>query len=332
MHSYFLLDHEIPPPPPPPPTTKKHGNSHSNRNGKPISSSSTSTSTSHLPPLPPLPALPILSTSTSTSTTNSRATRVSPTKREKSHTINHSSSTTSSSSSNNHNQNQNHNHHSITPLDHILRAPKIKEWTAQEAATTWGLPDHLKHLNHLLPSATPLPILVPVFSRVPIDSSNSSSTSSNSNSKGKGKKVIGSSSSSSSNNNNGTTNSNVVLVGGGVVVGGGKYKLETIKTHSEPPTRVKFPNKRMTMPEMKKRSRNVLDYLTRIQLELAERDQLSGGMTGRSRMEALLGVVATNGLGGEGGEGVEEEDSLRMMDALTKDVILFQQRFFGDIS
>ncbi|KAK4054139.1 Histone deacetylase complex subunit [Microbotryomycetes sp. JL201] len=39
------------------------------------------------------------------------------------------------------------------------------------------------------------------------------------------------------------------------------------------PTRVKFPHKRMTLPEMKKRVRHVLDHLSRVRVEMSERDE-----------------------------------------------------------
>lgn len=85
----------------------------------------------------------------------------------------------------------------------------------------------------------------------------------------------------------------------------------------------------MTMPEMKKRARNVLDYLARIQIEMSERER---------RSDAINHAVAGTSAGSSGhatppmplevGTPAQVE-SMRMMDSLTKDVILFQQRYFG---
>lgn len=77
----------------------------------------------------------------------------------------------------------------------------------------------------------------------------------------------------------------------------------------------------MTMPEMKKRSRNVLDYLAKIQIELAERGKRTDG----SVLPLATGTKALEE------EEEEERDSMSMMDSLTKDVLLFQQKFFGSL-
>lgn len=79
----------------------------------------------------------------------------------------------------------------------------------------------------------------------------------------------------------------------------------------------------MTMPEMKKRSRNVLDYLARIQIELAEREKRSGA--------SGTGVVVVVPLPARDEEEEDERDSMALMDELTKDVIMFQQKFFGSM-
>ncbi|KAK4690294.1 hypothetical protein P7C70_g9621, partial [Phenoliferia sp. Uapishka_3] len=106
----------------------------------------------------------------------------------------------------------------------------------------WGLPDHLRHLSHLLPSMLPAPLNVPIpssASALPIDDSNTANGES------------------------------------------GEVEI-TPTTKEEPPTRVKFPNKRMTLPEMKKRAKVVLEYLARIQIEMSEKDR---------REEVLRGAV-----------------------------------------
>lgn len=84
---------------------------------------------------------------------------------------------------------------------------------AAQAVAGWGMPDHLRHLAHLLPSPSPSPLSVPSIA----DPSEPPSI--------------------------------------------------------EPPTKVRFPGKRVTMPEMRKRARAVLEFVTRVQLEMSERDR-----------------------------------------------------------
>lgn len=85
------------------------------------------------------------------------------------------------------------------------------------------------------------------------------------------------------------------------------------------------------MPEMKKRARSVLDYVARIQIEMSERGRRSEGLgaTSSSKASGNSGDV-TPRMGQTAGES-ESGESMRMMDSLTKDVILFQQRYFGSL-
>lgn len=84
---------------------------------------------------------------------------------------------------------------------------------AAQAVAGWGMPDHLRHLAHLLPAPAPSPL-----------------------------------------------------------------SIVSLADPSEPPsieapTKVRFPGKRVTMPEMRKRARAVLEFVTRVQLEMSERDR-----------------------------------------------------------
>lgn len=86
------------------------------------------------------------------------------------------------------------------------------------------------------------------------------------------------------------------------------------------------------MPEMKKRARSVLDYVARIQIEMSERERRSeslagGATTGSSKASGSSGNSTPAVVGDKDSVG----ESMRMMDSLTKDVILFQQRYFGSL-
>ncbi|GAA5910932.1 hypothetical protein JCM5296_000551 [Sporobolomyces johnsonii] len=191
------------------------------------------------------------------------------------------------------------------------RADKDKEWTLSEPTFNlgWSMPEHLKHLAYLLPTATPEPISVP---SLPSHHPSAHPYS----------------------------------------------DYEHLPHHLEPPTKVRFPAKRVTMPEMKKRARNVLEYLSRVQLEMSERERrheaLGRAVSGSSGREGAGSSASSSSGGGRGGggggaagidlgalpplpgmggaDGQEDEGgsaSMRMMDALSKEVIMFQQRFFG---
>ncbi|GAA5890466.1 hypothetical protein JCM8208_004882 [Rhodotorula glutinis] len=77
----------------------------------------------------------------------------------------------------------------------------------------WGLPEHLKHLAHLLPSQSPQPLIVTSA----VDPS--------------------------------------------------------LPPVAETSTKVRFPGKRVTMPEMRKRARTVLDFVQKVQVEMVERQR-----------------------------------------------------------
>ncbi|GAA5988210.1 hypothetical protein JCM10908_002113 [Rhodotorula pacifica] len=100
-----------------------------------------------------------------------------------------------------------------TANGHEAAAPKPLSSAAAQAVAGWGMPDHLRHLAHLLPAPAPTPLSI------------------------------------------------ISLVD--------PSEPPTI----EPPTKVRFPGKRVTMPEMRKRARAVLEFVTKVQLEMSERDR-----------------------------------------------------------
>ncbi|SPO20983.1 uncharacterized protein UTRI_00460 [Ustilago trichophora] len=127
----------------------------------------------------------------------------------------------------------------------------------QTSTTQWGLPEHLTHLAYLLPNAG--------SRHGPYRSSGSATENGSANG---GKK--GSSSSSSVSN------------GGPSPPGGSSFPTPfQVLSSIESSTKVRFPSRRMTMGEMRKRVRNIGEYVTRSQIEAVEREK---------RMK-LLGIV-----------------------------------------
>jgi hypothetical protein len=208
-----------------------------------------------------------------------------------------------------------------TAQGHSSKSRQHREPAAPVEVNGWGLPDHLKHLQYLLPSAAPIPLDVP------------SST------------------------------------GSAEIPDSG---------HLEPPTRIRFPTKRITMSEMKKRAKHILEYMTRIQIEMSEQERrneivaaAAAASTSTSTHKSTTSSSTSSDLGLVPGESNGQVDvaavleavaaeNLEMMDQLTKvsllvyflptfnhilrsrpftdevscpssqDVIIFQQRFFAD--
>lgn len=139
------------------------------------------------------------------------------------------------------------------------------EPSAPIGANGWGLPDHLKHLQHLLPTFGPIPLEVP----------------------------------------------------------------SSIESALEPPTRIRFPTKRITMSEMKKRAKHILDFMARIQIEMSEQER-------RNEVVAAAAVnplpprksITPDAVSSEHDEGLGPSDrqtpdavgaeNLKMMNALTQ--------------
>jgi hypothetical protein len=145
------------------------------------------------------------------------------------------------------------------------------------------MPDHLKHLSHLLPTPTPTPLVVPAP----------------------------------------TTYS---------------MSAQGVEQLYEQPTKVRFPNKRMTMPEMKKRARNVLEYLGRVEVEMSERAERrallkkAGEVQERERRREAGEDVGDEVVeSSREGEKKEQSETVKAMDALTRELHEFQRKFWGEV-
>lgn len=103
----------------------------------------------------------------------------------------------------------------------------------------WGLPEHLSHLSYLLPSAQPEPLIL----HMPTT------------------KAAGQM----------RGHPNLSSTGGAESSSRPSPHAFSIIDFSEAPTKIRFPGKRMTIGEMRKRVRNISDYVTRTQIEAVER-------------------------------------------------------------
>ncbi|WWD18550.1 hypothetical protein CI109_103003 [Kwoniella shandongensis] len=90
-------------------------------------------------------------------------------------------------------------------------------------------------------------------------------------------------------------------------------------TQLDPPARVRFPVKRITTAEMKKRVRNVLEYVGRVQLEEGKRHERA----------KLLGIDVNRlpKIDNDGDVSMESPAASQLMDELTRDLIAFQESF-----
>ncbi|PWN33763.1 uncharacterized protein FA14DRAFT_190883 [Meira miltonrushii] len=109
---------------------------------------------------------------------------------------------------------------------------------------TWGLPDHLAHLSFLLP-----PGVGPELLKVSVPSSKS------------GPK--GSASTGSGATRDAKTDR---------IIKASPQPFNIINL-TESTTKIKYPGKRMTMGEMRKRVRNILEFVSRLQIESVERER-----------------------------------------------------------
>jgi hypothetical protein len=71
----------------------------------------------------------------------------------------------------------------------------------------------------------------------------------------------------------------------------------------------------MTLPEMRKRTRNVLDYMSRVQTEMCD----------RSERAAKLGFGSADYARPD----APPSGAMELMNSLTRDIMHFQDRFFG---
>lgn len=94
-------------------------------------------------------------------------------------------------------------------------------------------------------------------------------------------------------------------------------------THLEPPARVKFPTKRITTGEMRKRVRNVLEYVGRVQGEEAKRKERAATLgivveplPAKAKKQVDGASEGDNGKGEDGGgHTIDEEGDVEMTDA-----------------
>ncbi|GAA5823550.1 hypothetical protein JCM5353_006302 [Sporobolomyces roseus] len=253
------------------------------------------------------------STSTSAST-SSRNPRASPLK-GRSHakddsTLSVPSATTSKSS-------KSGTSGGMSKAEKAEREREKKQWASELGIHLgWSMPEHLKHLGYLLPTQTPEPITVPTSASV------YAATMQNG--------------------------------GGGSIIGGQYNPLQDYEElsstfrptstdqsdgsghHFEPPHKVKFPAKRTTMPEMKKRIKSLGEYLDKVRQELADREK---------KDEVLRRAIEANRMMKSGQAGGEEEmglsvggsqalgtsaiseGTLKAMDSLGRELVMFQERF-----
>lgn len=116
---------------------------------------------------------------------------------------------------------------------------------------SWGMPEHLSHLAWLLPKAAPEPLNIHVPS-----SKGASGSQSRNNAAAAAMDAANSSLSA--------------RAGQRLQASPQPFHVVALQESS---TKVRFPAKRTTMGEMRKRVRNISDYVTRIQIEAAEREK-----------------------------------------------------------
>lgn len=121
---------------------------------------------------------------------------------------------------------------------------------------TWGIPDHLSHLSHLLPTPQPQPLQVPIYT----------APSKPTHHKGSRRPSPGESAAPSPSEPSPESGE---LQGAFPQV---PPVLQPTSHLSEAPTKIKFPSRRMSMAEMRKRAKTVLDYIGRMQVEMVDRN------------------------------------------------------------
>jgi len=215
----------------------------------------------------------------------------------------------------------------MTKSEKAEREREKKQWASELGIHLgWSMPEHLKHLGYLLPTPTPEPITVPTSASV------YAATMLNGGGGGGGSIIGGQYNPlqeyeelSSSFRPNSSDQSE----------GGGN----TSGHHFEPPHKVKFPAKRTTMPEMKKRIKSLGEYLDKVRQELGDREKKdevlrraieanrmmkSGQVVGGAEEE--MGMSAVGGSQALGTSAISEA-TLKVMDSLGRELVSFQQRF-----
>lgn len=162
----------------------------------------------------------------------------------------------------------------------------------------WGLPEFLSHLQHLLPTASPKPISVPVpvskAVAMALDDEDDGETPT---------EAVPATTAGDPESATTTTDQDKLA---SIVHG-------ELPTQLEPSAKVRFPGKRMTMPDMRKRTKHLVDYLSRMLGESAE-------VKRRNKALEEAGVVK----GMVGGIGQETE---RLIEELNEELVGWQDRF-----
>lgn len=222
------------------------------------------------------------------------------------------------------------------------------QWAAELGIhLSWAIPEHLKHLSHLLPSPLPEPINVPT--------STSTGGGGGGNSKGGAAASEGTTLYQEYQDQFIQATSNASADPSAAASSATVPDHGLFSTHYEPPTKVRFPGKRVTMPEMKKRVRSLAEYLERVRQEVHDREKKDEVLrraieANKSRTTAAgaghnpssSSVSASSRSGGsketspppattkEGaalGTSAISENTLAFMETLSRELVMFRERF-----
>lgn len=96
-----------------------------------------------------------------------------------------------------------------------------------------------------------------------------------------------------------------------------------LSTVQELPTRIRYPAKRMSLPEMKKRSKNMIDYLAKVQNDMSD----------RNRRQQMLNRLKSTPEGSPPSSTSSNNDdqaaSIANMASITRDLVQFQNAFLN---
>lgn len=168
----------------------------------------------------------------------------------------------------------------------------------------WGMPEFLSHLAHLLPGPSPKPIAVPVPKSTVKKAAQAAAAAmamAEEDESGIEPMVIDSVNGQALHSANGAENGLTAVV------------AAELPTQLEAGCKVRFPGKRMTMPDMRKRAKHLADYIARIQADQVD-------VKRRNR------VLEGAGWGAGMAKGVEAE-TVRLMEELGGEIQSWQARF-----
>jgi hypothetical protein len=93
-------------------------------------------------------------------------------------------------------------------------------------------------------------------------------------------------------------------------------------SQAEAPTKIRFPPRRMSAAEMRKRSKNILDYLAYCQLETVDRNSRTAALGLQNHQASGPSMPS-----GRNGQDNPTPQSMLMMDDLSRQLMSFQERF-----